>query len=137
MNLKTIVVDTNVLISAVLNPLGTPNQAFTKVITHFQLIQSESTYEELITRIQKKKFDRYISLEDRIDFLEMIYRKSLFFEVEFQVNLCDDLDDNKFLDLARVGNSIYLITGDSDLLILQQYLDTQIIKPAQFLDLLI
>ncbi|MEB3189582.1 MAG: putative toxin-antitoxin system toxin component, PIN family [Snowella sp.] len=137
MNLKTIVVDTNVVISAVLNPLGTPNQAFTKAITYFQLIQSESTYEELVTRLQKRKFDRYISLEDRADFLEMIHRKSLFFESEFQVNLCDDLDDNKFLDLARVGSSIYLITGDSDLLILQQYLDTQIIKPAQFLDLLI
>jgi len=49
----------------------------------------------------------------------MIHRKSLFFESEFQVNLCDDQDDNKFLDLARVGNSMYLITGDSDLLILQ------------------
>jgi putative PIN family toxin of toxin-antitoxin system len=137
MNLKTIVIDTNVLISAVLNPLGTPNQAVTKVITYFQLIQSESTYEELVTRIQKKKFDRYLSVEDRADFLAMIYRKSLFFESEFQVNLCDDQDDNKFLDLARVGNSMYLITGDSDLLILQQYLYTQIIKPAQFLDLLI
>ncbi len=134
MNLKTIVVDTNVLISSVLNPLGTPNQAVTKVITHFQLIQSESTYEELVTRLQKKKFDRYISLEDRADFLAMIHRKSLFFEIEFQVNLCDDQDDNKFLDLARVGNSMYLITGDSDLLILQQYLYTQIIKPVQFLD---
>jgi len=134
MNLKTIVIDTNVLISSVLNPLGTPNQAVTKVITYFQLIQSESTYEELVTRLQKKKFDRYISLEDRADFLAMIHRKSLFFEIEFQVNLCDDQDDNKFLDLARVGNSMYLITGDSDLLILQQYLYTQIIKPVQFLD---
>ena len=74
MNLKTIVVDTNVLISSVLNPLGTPNQAITKVITYFQLIQSESTYEELVTRIQKKKFDRYLSVEDRADFLAMIHR---------------------------------------------------------------
>jgi putative PIN family toxin of toxin-antitoxin system len=135
MSLKTIVIDTNVLISAILNPLGTPNQAVTKAITHFQLIQSEYTYEELATRIQKKKFDRYISLEDRGDFLAMIHRKSLFFEIEFQVNLCDDLDDNKFLDLVRVGDSMYLITGDSDLLILQQYLHTHIIKPIQFLDL--
>ncbi len=135
MSLKTIVIDTNVLISAVLNPSGTPNQAVTKAITHFQLIQSESTYEELVTRIQKKKFDRYISWEDRADFLAMIHRKSLFLEIEFQVNLCDDQDDNKFLDLARDGNSLYLITGDSDLLILQQYLHTYIVKPAQFLDL--
>ncbi len=133
MNPSTIVIDTNVLISAVLSPNGTAKKAFVKAIAYFQLIQSEATYEELVTRLQKKKFDKYISFEDRKQFLHWVRIDSNFLIVENQTTICSDPDDNKFLDLASKGQADYLITGDRDLLSLDVYQNTRIIQPASFL----
>ncbi|MFN9176264.1 MAG: putative toxin-antitoxin system toxin component, PIN family [Synechocystis sp.] len=137
MNPSTIVVDTNVLISAVLSPNGTAKKAFVKAIAYFQLIQSQSTYEELVTRLQKKKFDKYISLEDRKQFLERVKLDSYFLTVEVKTMICSDPDDNKFLDLASMGKAIYLLTGDQDLLTLDTYENTRIIQPALFLEMIL
>ena len=137
MNPSTIVIDTNVLISAVLSPNGTAKKAFVKAIAYFQLLQSEATYEELVTRLQKKKFDKYISLEDRNQFLDWVRIDSRFLSVETQTTICSDPDDNKFLDLASKGQADYLMTGDQDLLSLDVYQNTRIIQPALFLRIIL
>lgn len=72
MNHKFIVIDTNVFISAVLSPNGTAKKALNKVYQYFKIAQSQETYQELITRIYKPKFDKYISDEERKDFLDTI-----------------------------------------------------------------
>jgi putative PIN family toxin of toxin-antitoxin system len=135
MSRKAIVLDTNVLISAVLSPNGTARKAFNKAIANYRMIQSGVTYEELVSRLQKKKFDKYISVEDRIDFLAMIRRYSEFMSVQAEITLCSDPDDNKFLDLAIAEKAEYLITGDQDLLVIGNLDSTKIIRPAEFLTL--
>ncbi|MCG6133679.1 MAG: hypothetical protein MET45_03295 [Nostoc sp. LLA-1] len=55
MNHKLIVIDTNVLISAVLSPEGTSRKALNKAYQEFKITQSDETYEELKTRIYKHK----------------------------------------------------------------------------------
>ena len=55
--------------------------------------------------------------------------------VEHKTNVCSDADDNKFLELALSGRARYLITGDSDLLVLVNYYETAILNPADFLAL--
>lgn len=69
MNLNRVVIDTNVFISALLNPNGTPRKAINLSTNRFIILQSESTYKELEARLKKKKFDKYLSKEDRLDFL--------------------------------------------------------------------
>ena len=54
-----VVIDTNVFISALLNPLGTPKKVINIAVSQFTILQSEVTYQELVTRISKKKFDKY------------------------------------------------------------------------------
>jgi putative PIN family toxin of toxin-antitoxin system len=65
MNPKLIVIDTNVLISAVLSPEGTARKVLSRVYESFKIAQSDETYQELVTRIYKRKFDKYISDEER------------------------------------------------------------------------
>ncbi len=72
MNHKLIVIDTNILISAVLSPDGIARKALDKVYKNFKIAQSYETYEELSTRIYKRKFHKYISDEDRQDFLNIV-----------------------------------------------------------------
>lgn len=136
MNLEPVVVDSNVFISAALSPSGTPRRVIDLIANgNFVIIQSEATYQELATRIQKKKFDKYITDLDRQIFLTVIKNNSRFISVTHQTNVCIDADDNKFLELAVSGKVKYIVTGDTDLLCLKNYRDICIVTPADFLDL--
>ncbi len=135
MNRERVVIDTNVFISGVLKPNGTPRKSIDLAITRFEVLQSEETYLELTTRLSKPKFDKYVSESDRTVFLNCVRNQSLFLTVEHQTNICTDADDNKFLELALSGRARYLITGDSDLLVLVNYYETAILNPADFLEL--
>jgi putative PIN family toxin of toxin-antitoxin system len=72
MNPNRVVIDTNVFISALLNPLGTPKKVINIAVSQFTILQSEATYQELATRISKKKFDKYLEKDDRLDFLSSL-----------------------------------------------------------------
>ncbi|MEA5516831.1 putative toxin-antitoxin system toxin component, PIN family [Nodularia sp. UHCC 0506] len=135
MNHKLIVIDTNILISAALSPDGTARKAIDKVYKNFKIAQSDETYQELSTRIYKRKFDKYISEEDRQDFLNIVKKYSQFIVITSQINICRDADDNKFLELAKDSNAEFLITGDKDLLSLKTLAEyqNQIITPREFL----
>ncbi|MEH1874393.1 putative toxin-antitoxin system toxin component, PIN family [Nostoc sp.] len=135
MNHKLIVIDTNVLLSAALSPNGTARKALDKVYKEFKIAQSDETYQELNTRIYKRKFDKYISNEDRQYFLDVVKKYSQFIEIKSQINTCRDADDNKFLELAKDANAAFLITGDQDLLSLKTLAEyqNQIITPRDFL----
>lgn len=133
MNPNRVVIDTNVFISALLNPEGTPRKVINVAINQFKIIQSENTYQELETRIGKKKFDKYLEANDRIDFLRSIKNKAIVVDVNHKTRICSDPDDNKFLELVVSGKAIYIITGDNDLLTLNSYQEIQIITPADFL----
>ena len=54
MNPNLIVIDTNVLISAVLSLEGTARKALNRVYQCFQIAQSDETYQELVTRIYNR-----------------------------------------------------------------------------------
>ena len=89
----------------------------------------------MTSRIQKKKFDKYISDVDREVFLTVVKNYSKFISVSHKTTICIDADDNKFLELAVSGRAKYIVTGDNDLLCLQNYRDICIITPANFLAL--
>ncbi|MDZ8186381.1 MAG: putative toxin-antitoxin system toxin component, PIN family [Nostoc sp. ChiSLP02] len=137
MNHRLIVIDTNVLLSAALSPNGTARKALDKAYKDFKLAQSEETYQELSIRIYKRKFDKYISDEDRQYLLDAVKKYSQFIQIKSQINICRDPDDNKFLELAQDSNAEFLITGDRDLLSLKTLAEyeNQIITPRDFLDL--
>ncbi len=136
MNPKLIVIDTNVLISAVLSPEGTARKVLNRVYQSFKIAQSDETYQELVTRISQRKFDKYISDEEREDFLRVVKHYSQLVKVESQVEICRDVDDNKFLELAIDANAVFLITGDRDLLSLKSQIESQtlIVTPREFLE---
>ncbi|GBF80750.1 putative toxin-antitoxin system toxin component, PIN family [Aphanothece sacrum] len=135
MNLNRVVIDTNVFISALLNPNGTPRKVINLAVNQCVILQSQVTYQELETRLSKKKFDKYLSKKDGVTFLESLIKKSLFIEITHKTVICSDADDNKFLELAVSGIADYLITGDNDLLKIKNYQDIPIITPISFLNL--
>ena len=135
MNRERIVIDTNVLISALLNPHGTPRQVFDTVIEFCILLQSEPCLTELETRLAKRKFQKYLSTLDRSMFMTLLRNNSQLITVKHSTEICSDPDDNKFLELSVSGQAKYLITGDKDLLIIREYEGIKILTASQFLSL--
>jgi uncharacterized protein len=127
------VFDTNALISALLFEHSKPGLAFRRALRHGRVLSSSSTIEELAAVLQREKFERYVTAAEREEFLAAIVEESLFIEPSEQIRACRDAKDNKFLELTVSGCASYIITGDTDLLILHPFRRVAIVTPAQFL----
>jgi uncharacterized protein len=130
---KRVVLDTNVIMSALLLPHSVPRQAFDKALMHGQILASVATLDELDAVIRRNKFDRYVVLEKRLEFLAAFIRDSTLMEVTDVITVCRDAKDNKFLELAVSGKATHIISGDLDLLILHPFQNISIITPHVFL----
>ncbi len=135
MNRERIVIDTNVLISALLNPNGTPRRVVDTVVESCILLESEACLKELETRLAKRKFQKYLSITDRSMFMTFLRNHSQLITVKHRTEICSDSDDNKFLELSVSGQGKYLITGDKDLLIIGEYQGIKILTASQLLSL--
>ena len=111
-----LVIDSNVLISAVLSSQGAPAQLLRLALEHHQLVFSQPTFDELQTRLYRPKFDRYISLDDRERLLHDINASARWVEIAEPGHYCRDRDDDKFIETAWIAKATLLITGDKDLL---------------------
>jgi putative PIN family toxin of toxin-antitoxin system len=116
-----VVIDTNVLISASLSPVGAPAQIVRRVLAHHILVFSDATFSEFKTRLWKPKFDRYLSIETRSallhDFNAAAYWVNIAPELAAQ-KFSRDPDDDMFVHAALASGAPFLISGDMDLLAL-------------------
>jgi len=62
----------------------------------------------------------------------LLVESSINIIIKTKTELCRDLKDNFLLSLAIDSNSDYLITGDNDLLVLENVQKTKIIKFNEF-----
>ena len=131
---RRFVLDTNVIISAVLRPQSKPNFAFRKAQQLGIILVSPPTWLELETVLSRPKFNRYITPEERQAFLlDFSQTVELILETNFTTNECRDPKDNKYLELAVNGKAECIITGDQDLLILHSFQSVDIITVAEFM----
>lgn len=132
---KRFVIDTNVIISAVLQPRSNPYFAIKKAQILGLILVSPLTWAELEIVIFRSKFDRYISVQDRQEFLLDLSRVVEFIlETQFITNACRDVKDNKYLELAVNGKAELIITGDKDLLVLNPFQSISIITVEEFIN---
>ncbi len=131
---RHIVIDTNVIISAGLLPNSVTAKALVAAFDHYVLAQTTDTWEELVTRIQKPKLNRYFpAAHARAEYLLYINTNTSFFEAKTVATECADPTDNKFLGLAVDAGATIIVTGDAALKVLHPYRDIAIMSPADFL----
>ena len=129
------VLDTNVLISALLFKTSVPFQAIELAEKQGIILYSEATLNELEQVLNRKKFNKYLSLEDRQGFLLKFISSSQLVSITENITVCRDEKDNKFLELAVSGNANVIVTGDLDLLILNPFQAVEILTPDMFIDI--
>ncbi len=127
-----LVFDTNVLISGLLSDNSIPQKIFDYAQANAILLISQEIFQELAEVLTHSKFDRYITLEKRSKFLNLLSLKAEMIEIITEIDLCRDPKDNKFLELAVNGKADYLISGDQDLLILNPFQEISILSPQAF-----
>ncbi len=130
-----VVFDNNVLISAGIFFESLPAKALLKSYKNkHDILSSKLTLAELRATFLSAKFDKYISLSNRIDFCESYAEISLIINPTTSIVACRDPKDNKYLELALSGKADCIITGDKDLLVLNPFRGISIITPKEFLN---
>lgn len=77
-----VVIDTSTLIGAILRPSSVPRQAFLAAVRFFELCVSHATLNELGEVLQRPKFDRYVPLQERLDFFALVALHSRLWDVD-------------------------------------------------------
>ena len=130
-----VVIDTNILVSAMLSSRSMPGQTQRWAAQTYILLASEATMAEPEDVLQRPKFDALVSRAARAEFL-VRYREAVkFIPIVSRIKICRDARDDKFLDLAIDGNAGMIVTGDDDLLVLNPFRGVRIVTPRQFLAL--
>ncbi|HEV2615733.1 MAG TPA: putative toxin-antitoxin system toxin component, PIN family [Candidatus Acidoferrales bacterium] len=129
------VLDTNVLVSALLLPDSKPRQALALGLQKGKVLLSFPALAELYEVLSRKSFRRYINEEDIRSFLAVLTRETEWVDVNVQLTACRDPKDDKFLELAVSGDATHIVTGDADLLVLNPFRGISILPPHSFLKL--
>ncbi len=127
------VADNNVLISNLLLYNSVPARALRMALERGIMLTSTAALDELAAVLRRPKFDSYVSVAARSEFIRKIHRISVEVEIIRKVQVCRDPKDDKFLEIAVNGDADLILTGDKDLLVLDPFEDIAIIKPGDFL----
>lgn len=125
-----IVVDTNVFISAIFwdkIPLDAIRVIFKN---DYKIFVNEKILLEYF-RIIKKLSSKNYRLHKKWN--SILFNSLEIIDTPINFDICRDVNDNMFLDCSFACSANYLISGDDDLLSLEKFFDTKIIKPNNFM----
>jgi len=128
-----VVLDTNVLVSALLVPASPP----ARVLRQFRdgrwnMVVSGSILEEYARFLRRKKFGLPVALVD--DTLHEIERRSISVIPSRHFDAVPhDPSDNEFLDVAVEAGAECIVSGDQHLLDIKRFENIPIYAPAGFL----
>ena len=127
-----LVLDTNVLLSAILAP-GLCRELVRKRCHAHTLFASPGLVVELATKLSHK-----FGFDPAVVPLYVAYRQraKLVEPPPLASPVCRDADDDVVLATAVAAQADVIVTGDDDLLVLQQFQGIRILSPRQFLELI-
>lgn len=134
--MKRVMIDTNVIISAIINPNGTAAKATLKALTYpYEPVICGYIIEELYRKFEEKfshrADDLEMFLEDALKVIRLVDDYKQESEDELKIR---DIKDRPILRAAKSSKTRYLLTGDRDFLE-SGICEPEIISPADFLKL--
>ncbi len=130
-----VVVDTNILVSAMIKPRGNIGL----ILKHlragkYTLIYSEPMLTEIVDVLNRPRIrDKYgFEPGDIETFVALLILRGKVVVPKRRIAVCRDPKDNMILEAAVDGNADKIVSGDNDLLSLKEIEDIPILKPAHF-----
>jgi putative PIN family toxin of toxin-antitoxin system len=126
------VIDTNVYISGTFW-VGVPKALINEAkLGKFKVIISDAILREIERVLSMKTGNFRLSKTEVSRIKNDILEYAEVAKPENRLFVCSDESDNKVLECAAAGDADYIITGDSDLLVLNAYKGIKIFKPRAF-----
>lgn len=129
-----VVIDTNVLVSALING-GKPKKLLGKLLKEHTLIMSPVTTAELADVLSRDKFIVKRAQVDKF-VLEIVGKSKMVPTTRPFKGISRDPDDDAIINTAFRGKAEYVVTGDKDLLALGAFKKIQIVSVNQMLEIL-
>ena len=131
-----VVVDTNVLASALIRRQGATGQ----VLRHlrdgrFTIVYSVPLLVELVEVLSRPQIQQkyHIQSDDISALINLIRLRGELVSPERKIDACRDPSDNRFLEAAVEGDAEAIVTGDADLLDMTEFESVPILRVAEFL----
>ena len=125
------VVDTNVLVSAILKDQSLPALAVHVIEQRGVLLKSTATEQQLFDVLARPYFVSLIA-PTADAWLKRLLEAAEAVTITERIAACRDPTDDKFLELAVNGHADVIVSGDADLLVLNPFRDIPIVLPAVF-----
>jgi len=126
-----VVIDTNIWISYLLGSLlqGMDEKILSKEI---KVVVSDEMLKEISEVSSRPKFKNIFTAKRIKELFSLLDSYAIVVSPSQKVNVCRDGKDNFLLEVALEGEADYLVTGDEDLLVLNPFHNTKIVKPKDF-----
>ncbi len=133
---RKIVIDTNVIVSSLIQlsyPYKIIHDQFLE--DKFQLCMSKQLLMEYFEVLSRPKFAQFTDFFVRAESLLLkIEEKAMYYTPSLKLEIIDDNDDNKILELADASNADVIITGNTKDFTISHYKSTRILTPKQYWD---
>jgi putative PIN family toxin of toxin-antitoxin system len=126
-----VVLDTNVLVSAILKDRSLPAVSVHRAVARGSLLKSTATEQQLFAVLARPYFSPLVA-PPAIDWLRTMLAAAELVPITERIAVCRDPTDDIFLELAVNGRADLIISGDADLLVLNPFRSIPIISPATF-----
>ncbi len=99
---------------------------------------SEELYDEIFAVLQRPKIQKVVNLELVKELHAILaHRLEFFLPAHGTIHTCRDHKDRFLLELAVAAEADYLVTGDADLLVLDLYENTRIIRASDLKNIIL
>jgi len=126
------VIDTNLLVSGLLNETGAPAKLILRWLKgQFEILISDEIVAEYVyilhhlPEVDRRKAD---------DLLGELHTSGIRVVITGALKACKDGDDDKFLETAVTGQAEYLVTKNTKHFPRKSYQNVRIVKVSQFLE---
>ncbi|MDI6884461.1 MAG: putative toxin-antitoxin system toxin component, PIN family [Hadesarchaea archaeon] len=132
-----VVLDTNVLVSALIKS-GKPRELMFKLARKkIQVVTSRNILEEFLKITDDPRIRRYVDEDDTIAFLKAVGSIASMIRVRSRFKVIEeDPDDDMVLRTAHDGRADYIVSGDKHLLSLKEFKGTKTVTVSQMLEIL-
>ena len=133
------VVDTNVLVRALIKPQGSVGPVLLRLRRgDYVLLYSQPLLEELVDVLNRPRIRQKYRLTDQD--IETVFGLVLLrgeaIVPQRRIAACRDPRDDKFLEVAVEGIADVIVSGDEDLLVLHPFAGIPVVSPGAFLNML-
>ena len=129
-----VVVDTNVLVSGLINPDGYPGRIVDLLrVDALQVVVDDRILAEYHDVLARDAFRPYFSEQDRNGILEYLDNNALHVAPRYVLHGLPDPGDTPFLEVA-LSEEVPLVTGNQNHFTPERRRDCEVLSPKEFLD---